>query len=144
LTPAFRAHFVLSPEGAATAARTTLNMRGEQIVVATVAQAFVDEVRFMPYGLDYAETARVLRNAFDARKVTEWDLVVVMRKRPSVATARRLGFLLDLVRARPNRELLAMARSQDGVTRLAGDSIPNNTWRLFLPSPVDSILRASR
>jgi len=141
---AFRAHFVLSPQWATTAARTTLNVRGEQVVVTTVSQAIVDEVRFMPYGLDYAETARVLRNAFEAGKVTERDLVAVMRNRPSVAAARRLGFLLELVRARPNRDLLAMARSQEGVTRLAGDSVPNSTWRLFLPGPADSILRASR
>ncbi len=141
---AFRVHFVVSPEQTSHAARTTLSVRGEQVVVATIAQAFVDEVRFMPYRLDYAETARVLRNAFEAGKVTERDLVTALRKRPSVAAARRLGFLLELVRARANADLLALARSQDGVTRLAGDSIQNTTWRLFLPRPPDSILRASR
>lgn len=141
---AFRVHFVLSPQAATTADRTTLDVRGEHVQVATIAQAIVDEVRFMPYGLDYGETARVLRNAFEVGKVTERDLVAVMRRRPSIAAARRLGFLLELVRPRPNSDLLTMARSQEGVTRLVGDSVPNSTWRLFLPSPADSILRASR
>ena len=139
-----RVHFVLSPQTAATAARSTLNVRGDQVVLATVAQAFVDEVRFMPYRLDYVETARVLRTALGAGKVTERELVDVLRKHPSVAAARRLGFLLELVRARPNPDLLEMARSQTGVTRLAGDTIQIETWRLYLPVSPDSIIRASR
>ena len=139
-----RVHFLLSPQAAMTSARSALNVSGDLVMLATVAQAFVDEVRFMPYRLDYVETARVLRTALGAGKTTERELVDVVRKRPSVAAARRLGFLLELVQTRPNRDLLVMARSQRGVTQLDGDTIRSETWRLYLPVSPDSIVRASR
>lgn len=140
----FRVHFVYSQARAEVAARTRVVIRGEPITLATPAQALVDEVDIMPYGLDHAETARVLRNALEARKVTESELVGVLRNRPSIAAARRIGFLLEVASDRHNPDLLAMAQSRSGMTRLSGDDVAEWKWRLFLPQPRNSLVRASR
>ena len=138
-------HFVLSPTAAISGERTTLPLRGEQIVLATAAQAIVDEVRFMPYSLDYAAIARVLRSAIEVSRIEAHDLRASLGARPSVAATRRLGFLLELVQGKPDAELLAIARSQTGWTKTAGsDAAKDDTWRLFLPLERDLILRASR
>jgi hypothetical protein len=140
----FRVHFVLSPNQVASAAKTSLAVGGRPLVVATVAQALVDEIQLMPWGLDYAETVRVLRTALETRSTSEEELVETLRHRPSVAAARRLGLLLELVTSRRNPELLDMARSNRGVTRLANDSLLDSTWRLHLPRTRADIVRASR
>lgn len=138
----FRAHFVLSPAHARTAARTEVWAEGDKVTIATVAQAFADELRFMPYRLDWVETARVLRNARDAGKVTERQIVAALGPRPPIALARRAGLLLALAGARPNKQLLALARKNDDVTRLAGGSVVDREWRLTLPVPREQIVRA--
>jgi predicted transcriptional regulator of viral defense system len=139
-----RAHFVMSPNQVAVSATTSLAVGGHRVKVATAAQALVDEVLLMPWGLDHVETARVLRTAIEARAVTEIELVRQLGRRPSVAAARRLGLLLELVTSHPNADLLAMARSNRGVTRLAGDAVFDETWRLYLPQSRAEIAKASR
>jgi predicted transcriptional regulator of viral defense system len=140
----FRVHFVYSPTRAATGARTSAVIRGDSIVLATPAQALFDEVDLMPFGLDYAETGRVLRNALEADRVTESEIVDLVRGRRSVAAARRLGFLAEVASGRENRDLLSIAQAHSGMTRLASDGVAEWKWRLYLPRTRDSIVRASR
>jgi len=138
----FHVHFVVSPENAKAGRRATLTADGDQVRVATVTQAILDEVRFMPDGLDWVETARVLRNALEDRKTSEHQIVALLRARPSIAVARRLGLLLELVQSKTNPDLLAIARKNDDLTRLAGGIVSDKTWRLSLPLSRDRMLRA--
>lgn len=140
----FRAHFTLSPERARTGQRTTVQVEGDNVTVATVAQAFVDELTFMPFGLDWVEIARVLRNAVEANRTNEREMLSLIRERPSVAVTRRAGLLFELVRGRPDPELLAAARANDDITRVVGSGVTDRTWRLTLPFPRERILRGLR
>lgn len=140
----YRAHFTLSPVQARQGHRTLLQVDGEAVTLATVTQAFVDEFRFMPYGLDWIETARVLRNALETQKTDEHEVVRLLGPRPSIAVARRAGLLFEMVRSEPNPELLSIARKNDDITRLAGATVTDKTWRLTLPFPRERILRAIR
>jgi hypothetical protein len=112
--------------------------------VATVAQAFVDEASLSPYGLDYIETTRVLRNAIESGQVTAGALIEILARFSSVAAARRLGFMWEVVTSSIDPALLGIARSQDGVTHLAGDEIHERTWHIFLPRSREEIARAIR
>jgi hypothetical protein len=98
----------------------------------------------MPFGLDYAETARILRYAVDTRAATEDDLVAEIERTPSVAGARRLGFLLELATGRKNSRLLEIAQSSPGMTRTSRDRVSEYPWRLYLPQSRRAILGASR
>lgn len=137
-------HFVYSPEQRRVARVTTVSHRGTRVTVATVAQAFIDEVTLMPYRLDYSETIRVLRNALQSRQTTERELVAVLKRRPSVAGARRLGFMLEAVLGRITPELLDLARRNEGTTAVGGATVAERKWRLMLPRSRDAIVRASR
>jgi hypothetical protein len=119
-------------------------MRGRRIRVATPARAFVDEVDLMPFGLDYSETLRILRDALGVGAASERELVAELRKTPSVAAARRLGFLLEMATGAANEDLRAIAHSIGGLTRLRGDDIPEMPWRLYLPATRADIAGASR
>lgn len=140
----YRAHFTLSSERARTGQRTKVQVEGDKVVVATVAQAFIDELTFMPFGLDWVETARVLRNAVEAGRTNERDVLNLIRHRPSIAVTRRAGLLFELVRGRPDPELLAAARANDDITRVVGSGFTDRTWRLTLPFPRERILRGLR
>lgn len=138
------AHFVYSPEQRKAGRIISSAHRGSLIRMATVAQALIDEIVLMPFGLDYVETTRVLRNALQARQTSERELIATLKRRPSVAAARRLGLMLELITGKANPELLAMARSNDGTTTLDGATIPDRTWRLKLSNSRETIVRASR
>lgn len=140
----YRAHFTLSPVQARQGHRTSLQVDGETVTLATVTQAFVDELRFMPYGLDWIEAARVLRNALETQRIDEHEVLRLLGPRPSIAVARRAGLLFEVVRSGPNPELLSIARKNDDITRLAGATVTDKTWRLALPFPRERILRAIR
>ena len=138
------AHFVLSPSRLTTASTTQAVMRDKRIRVATPARAFVDEVDLMPFGLNYPETLRILRDALGVGAATERGLVAELRKTPSVASSRRLGFLLEMATGAANEDLRAMAHSIGGLTRLRGDDVPELVWRLYLPATRADIAGASR
>jgi predicted transcriptional regulator of viral defense system len=140
----FPVHFVFSPDQARTAARTTVGFEGRRVVVGTVAQAIVDEALLMPLGLDYGAVARALRIAFLGQKTSEAELVAALRARGSVAAARRLGFLTEIVTSRVNDEMMAMAMGNDGATKTTRDSVHEPKWRLYLPDTRRSILSGSR
>jgi predicted transcriptional regulator of viral defense system len=140
----FSAHFVLSAVRRRAASTSEVTVRGDRIVVATPARAIVDEVELMPLGLDYAETARILRYAVDTRAATEDILVAEMECTPSIAGARRLGFLLDLATGHRNARLLEIAQSSPGMTRTSRDRVAEYLWRLYLPERRATILGASR
>ena len=140
----FRAHFVLSPDRAHAGSRVRIEVRGEPVTVATPARALIDEIDLMPLGLDLAETARVLRHALGSRVVSESGLITELGRTPSVATARRLGFLLEVVTGSRNATLLALAHSIGGITRRPGEDIPELTWRLYLSQARNEIARRSR
>lgn len=140
----FSAHFVLSPIRRSAAMTTGILVRGERIIVATPARALIDEIELMPFGLDYSETARILRFALDTAATSEDSIIAEMGGTPTVAAARRLGFLLEIATGRKNLRLLAMAQSVSGMTRVAGSDIPEYAWRLYLPQLRDTILGASR
>jgi len=137
-------HFVLSPARRRVASTRSIRVGGERVVVATPARAFVDEVELMPFGLDYPETARILRYAVDVRAATEDDLVAEIARTPSVAGARRLGFLLELATGHPNPRLRAIAQATPGMTRTSRDDVAEYPWRLYLPQSPRAILAASR
>jgi hypothetical protein len=114
------------------------------VIVATVTQAIVDEVRLMPLGLDWIETARALKNALALEKTSEQEIIRLLGDRPSIATVRRLGLLLEMVQSRPNAHLLAIAHQNDDVTRLVGTSVTDSTWRVTIPLARDRVVRAIR
>jgi len=138
------AHFVLSPARRRAARTRKLLVRDDRVVVATPARAFVDEVELMPFGLDYPETTRILRYAVDTRATTEDELVAEIARTPSVAGARRLGFLLELATEHKNARLLEIAQSSPGMTRATGNDVAEYPWRLYLPQSRQRILAASR
>jgi predicted transcriptional regulator of viral defense system len=140
----FKVHFVTSPGQVAASTTVQLRVDGKRVRLASVAQAFVDEVLLMPWGLDLPETAKVLRTAIEGGATTEPELVQLLKRRPSVAAARRLGLLLEVISTRPNADLLSMARSNRGLTRLPGNDVYDSTWRLYLPRPRAEIRRGSR
>ena len=140
----FRAHFVESPARSRNASRTQVEVQSEPVVVATPARAIIDEVDLTPYGLDPVEVARALRHTVGSGAVTEGDLMAEWKRTPSVAAARRLGLLLEIVTGERSRAFLEVARSRGGVTRLRGDTVAEPVWRLFLPRSREDIARASR
>lgn len=140
----FRAHFVVSPERSRSASRTRVDVRGDDVTVATPARAIIDEIDLMPFGLDFGEVARMLRYTVGSGALDEDNLVAEWRRTPSVAAARRLGLLLEVVTGTRSEPLLAVARSRGGITRLRGDSVPEPEWRLVLPRTRGEIAGASR
>lgn len=140
----YSTHFVVSPRSRENASTTTVVVRDEPVAVASTARAFVDEVVLMPFGLDYAETTRILRYAVDTRATTPDELVAELRLTPSIAAARRLGFLLELATGLKDARLLDLAHSTSGMTRSDGDPVAAYPWRLYLPEPPARILGASR
>jgi len=135
---------VLSPARASRGQRTPIQVEGDEVVVATVAQAFLDELALMPDGLDWVEMARVLRNAVEAGRTDEQEFLALLRDRPSISVARRAGFLFELVRGQPHPELHSLAHTHDDITRVAGSSVTDRTWRLTLPQSRERIARAIR
>jgi len=140
----YKAHFVESPERSQDASRTQVEVRSEPVVVATPARAMIDDVDLMPFGLDVVEVARALRYTVGSGAVSEDDLMAEWRRTPSVAAARRLGLLLEIVTGERSRAFLEVARSRGGVTRLQGDTVAEPAWRLLLPRSREDIARASR
>lgn len=137
-------HFVVAPKRRAKASVHTVSVRHDHVVTATPARAFIDEVQLMPFGLDYPETVRILRFAIDTHATSEDGLVAELRRTPSVASARRLGFLLELATGRANPRLAALAQSSPGMTKTGDDPVPDYPWRLYLPQSRPRILGASR
>ena len=140
----YRAHFVLSPHRAKDASRIQVPVNAEPITVATPARAIIDDLDLMPFGPDLVEVARMLRNTVGSGALAEAQLVSEWRLTPSIAAARRLGLLLGTVTGRPSSDLLGIAHSSSGVTRLQGGTEAEPAWRLILPRSRAEIARASR
>ena len=140
----FHAHFVLSPERARVASRMRVDIQGEPVTLATAARAIIDELDLMPFGLDLGEVARMLRYTVGSGAIDEAQLMTEWRLTPSVATARRLGLLIELVTGTRSRAFLEVARSRKGITRLKDDRVPDPVWRLALPRTRAEIVGASR
>ena len=140
----FRAHFVVSPDRARSASRTQVEVRGDRVTVATPARAIIDDLDLMPFGLDLVEVARMLRYTVGSGALTEEQLMAEWHRTPSVAAARRLGLLLEIVTGTRSKAFIEVARSRGGTTRLRGDGVPESAWRLVLPRPRAEIERASR
>ena len=138
----FAGHFVYSPGSATSGERHTVPLEGEAVVMATPTQALVDEARLIPFGFDWVETGRVLRNAVDVRRTDEAEVKRVLAQQPSLAAARRLGLLFELVRGRPDPDLLRIARRTTTVSVVSGGRFVDREWRIKLPLRRDDIRRA--
>lgn len=137
----YQVHFLFSAERARTGMRTTLPVAGIEVTVATVAQAFVDELGYWRDGDDYIQTARVLRNAVQAGRVDGDQLLRALGPDPSIAVARRVGFLLDLVDSKPNPKLLSIARA-NRVPTSPDEAVIDKTWHVGLPTTRRKIAQA--
>lgn len=139
------AHFVLSPDRRRSARTRKMKVReSESSIIATPARAFIDEVQLMPLGLDYSETARLLRHAIDSSATSAQGLIAELEQTPSVVGARRLGFLLEIATGQRSERLLKIAQGSPGMTRITGTTVPEYVWRLYLPESRSLILAASR
>lgn len=137
-------HFVFSPASARTGLREAVRVEGEPVTMATATQALVDEARLMPFGFDWIETARVLRNAAETGRTDEVRVLRVLERQPSLAALRRLGLLFELVRGAPDAHLLGEARHNLTLSRITGDSHVDPTWRITLPFDRSQISRAMK
>ena len=140
----FRAHFVYSPDSAKQGKRHAVLYEAERSQMATPTQALFDEARLMPFGFDWIETARVLRNAVEAGRTDEGQVLRLAKQTPSLAAVRRLGLLFEIVRGKPDEMLLAAARRNLTVSRVAGDETVDPTWRITLPFGRDRIIRGMK
>jgi predicted transcriptional regulator of viral defense system len=136
-------HFVHSVSALARAKTTAVSIAGCSVRLATIAQALIDEIDLMPWGLDYPETVRVMRNALDAGRVNERELLAVWRAHPSIAAARRLGFTLELATGRASAAIAAIAHRDRGITGPTTGRL-DLAWRLRLPASREDIAGASR
>lgn len=136
-------HFVHSPRALARAKTAAVSIAGHPVRLATVAQALIDEIDLMPWDLDYPETVRVMRNALDSGRVNERELLAVWQAHPSVAAARRLGFILELATGRASAAIAAIAHRNLGLTGPASGQL-DLAWRLRLPASREYIVGASR
>lgn len=137
-----RVEFITSPQRAASARTTTIRITGAPVRIATIEQAFVDELSIAPGQINWVETARVFRNAVDQRKVRSTRFTKAVT--PSVALSRRAGFLMDVAGDHQSQRLLQVARSHDSPTRTEGSHVVDKTWHLALPLSREQIIRASR
>lgn len=137
-------HFVLSPERRRVANTGRIFARDEWVVAATPARAIVDEAGLLPFGLNYAETIRILRYAIDTQATTEAEILSELKLTPAVSAARRLGFMLELATGHKNAQLLKIAQSVSGMTKVSEDDTAEYPWRLYLPQSRSAILGASR
>ena len=140
----YTAHFVMSPSHALNASRTQVKVLSGPVILATLARAIIDELDLMPFGLDLVEVARTLRYAVGSGALDEDQLMAEWQRTPSVAAARRLGLLLEIVTGKQSDAFLRVSHSRGGITRLDGDGISEPAWRLFLPQSRAEIARASR
>jgi hypothetical protein len=140
----YRAHFVFSPESARVGQRHVVPYEGDRVRMATPTQALVDEARLIPFGFDWVETGRVLRNAVETGRTAETGVLELLSAQPSMAATRRLGLLFELVRGSPDPRLLAAARRNLTVSRIVGDEGIDETWRITLPHDRARIARGMK
>ncbi len=140
----YRAHFVYSPESARAGQRHVVRFEHDRVRMATPTQALVDEARLMPFGFDWVETGRVLRNAVETGRTDEGAVLERLSVQPSLAATRRLGLLFALVRGAPDQRLLAAARRTPTISRIAGDKGIDETWRISLPHDRARIARGMK
>lgn len=138
-----KAHFVYSPLRARSGERVVVTQAGEQVTVATPAQAILDELRFRPERIDWLATARMLSEALNQRATTPVELTTLLSNdhAPSTAVARRLGFLLEAVGAIAPNPLFAISRLTHDVTAVAGAKKSIERWRLISPLSEHEIQR---
>ena len=136
-------HFVHSPSTLARAKTAVVPIAGHPVRLATIAQALIDEIDLMPWGLDYPEIVRVMRNVLDAGRVNEQELLAVWQDHPSIAAVRRLGFILEIATGRASGNIAALARRNLGITGPASGQLDLD-WRLRLPASREDIAGASR
>jgi predicted transcriptional regulator of viral defense system len=149
----FEVHFVFSPARAATATKTTVagDYDVYQASVASVTQAFVDEVSLMPDGLDWYTVARMLGKALATQRTSAFEIASVLSKRPSMASARRLGFMIEMITGIRDPALFAMACMNKDATPIAsGETLARggpayiSDWRLSIPCSPDFVRMAGR
>lgn len=138
-----RVHFVYSPVRARSGERTIVTQAGEQVTVATPAQAILDELRFMPERIDWLAIARMLSEALNQQATTPGELTTVLSRdrAPSTAVARRLGFLLEAVGASAPDSLFKISRRTHDVTAVVGAKATVDRWRLISPLSEHEIQR---
>lgn len=140
----YRAHFVLSPQSARQGQRQVVAYEGDQISMATPSQALVDEARLMPFGFDWVETGRILRNAVDLAQTDEKQVLGLLAAQPSLAATRRLGVLFEIVRGEPDPRFLEAARRNLTVSRISGEEQMDPVWRITLPVDKKQIRRGMK
>ena len=140
----YAAHFVFSPESAISGQRYDVMYEGDHTSMATPTQAFIDEARLMPFGFDWVETGRVLRNAVEVGATDERQIQQALSTQPSLAATRRLGLLLEIVRGTPDTDLLDVARRNLTLSRITGEQEIDSTWRITLPVNKEQIRRGMK
>jgi predicted transcriptional regulator of viral defense system len=138
----YRGHFVLSPLSARLGKRHLVRVEGDRVSMATPTQALVDEARLMPFGFDWIETARVLRNAVETGQTDEDRALRALRAQPSLAATRRLGLLFEIVRGEPDERFVAAARRTLAPSVVMGSNHLDARWRVALPFDPLRIRRA--
>lgn len=129
------AHFIYSPDRARSGGRTLVTEAGEQVTVATPAQAILDELRFLPRRIDWLAIARLLSEAIAQQATSPSELAAILERdqSPSSAVARRLGFLLETVGSSVPAQILAISRRSHDVTVAPGAKTQIQRWRLVSP-----------
>jgi len=137
----FGVHFIFSPVQAANGERIYLDCGQDKVLVASVGQAFIDEVRFAGRNLNWLETARTLKNALRSYKTDENKIETLLLTSPSTMIARKIGFLLNVLQGVPNEGLLALSREDHNTTLDSSGEFFDHTWRLKLPFSPQEIKR---
>jgi predicted transcriptional regulator of viral defense system len=140
----YRGHFVCSPASARLGKRHQVLVGVERVGMATPTQALVDEARLMPFGFDWIETARVLRNTVETGRTDEDRVLRALRSQPSLAATRRLGLLFEIVRGAPDERFVVAARRTLAPSMVKGSDQLDAKWRIALPFDLARIQRAIR
>jgi predicted transcriptional regulator of viral defense system len=138
----FHVHFIFSPSQALNGERESLEIGRDQISVASVAQAFVDELRFAGQELNWIETARILQSALRSHKTSTSQFEELLLINPSAALIRRIGFLLTTLGEHPSEKLLVISRGDHHTTVDSNGLYLDSLWRLKLPFSPQEIRRA--
>ncbi len=139
-------HFIYSPSRARSGQRTTVRNAGDEVVLATPAQAVLDTLRFLPGQIDWLWTARMLQEALARGSASTEEITSLLADdpAPSAAVARRLGFLFDALGVEAPAGLEAISRATHDWTVSRDPRVVIDRWRLRSPYSLLEIQRGIR